>query len=685
MSPDGGLVISGGRGGQAFLWQVLQHQQGASPSATEPLVLRHVLGGHASSTQVKCCCLAADGRWAATGGSDGTVILWDLSALLPAEQAVASVAASAAAGGGSTAHSSSVSCCMAAPGDSQVRQAERWHLGRDHASCITLAAGARRSMAFGTRAGRVYLVPDCSSGGGEQRVLLQLPARHMEGCKVRCAALSPDASKLLTSADDARLLLWDLASRSCVLAVHEHTKPIRCCCWSPDGRHVATVGDDSLLCVLDVVLLGSSSGKHRVAMWLNGAAAEAADAAAEAAGEGLPAPRAVPPHPLLRRMDVSMLRERLLACVPLPPPPTQHSSLEHGNGCGSSNTGRAEGMLQDGVLCADQAGLLLLLPPGCAAAVPTGLSTGSSIACCAFDGGVVAAAKRDGAVTVMSCAPGAAAAAAASAASTPLAASFIGAFAPPAAAASAAAAVGGELPVAVSAKLDMLVLGLSVCRALGRVALVGCERKATQTGVAQLWEFDPSVRPAVVSGGEHAGGRLSGSDSRALLDRGESNRSMLSSHDSASDSVASPSRLSMDLDSGGLGGLPAAAAGRGSGGGAGFWDHSSWAAGGAGHHKAGGGRAGQPAANMRVSSNAELGPSGASAGSNVGGPAGWLWHCDNPVKVLSCPEAPLLCCAWAVRGDRPRLVVGSAAGWLTVINLELEDTMVRWRRVGGLI
>jgi hypothetical protein len=379
-------------------------------------------------------------------------------------------------------------------------------------------------------------------------------------------SLSPNASKLVSTADDARMVLWDLSTRSCMLSIHEHTKPIRGCCWSPDGKHICSVGDDSLLIVHDVVILttssssgnseggSSSSKKIRMATRLDGLAAGAAAAAAaeaEAAGEVGQGRSGVLKHPGLTRMDVSMHKERLLACVPLPP--TSGRSSCNGSYLMSPHKGHAEvpapasagaRHISDGVLCADQSGQLLLLPPDSTAAVPTGMAIGSSIACCSFDGGVVAAAKRDGAVTVMSCSPGGGCS---GANATPLSgvstntAAGMGSNGPPAsgplpaapqlgatlsqaavtaAAAAAAAAADKSEDIAVSAKMDMLVLGISACRGLGRVALAGVDRKNTQTGVVYLWEFDPSRRPAALKA-QGTGRGLSGV---ATLSRQHSNR-----------------------------------------------------------------------------------------------------------------------------------------------------------------
>lgn len=43
-----------------------------------------------------------------------------------------------------------------------------------------------------------------------------------------------------------------------------------------------------------------------------------------------------------------------------------------------------------------------------------------------------------------------------------------------------------------------------------------------------------------------------------------------------------------------------------------------------------------------------------------------------PLQVLTTPDTPLSCCAWA-GGVHARLAVGSAAGWLAVVNMEGEE------------
>jgi hypothetical protein len=171
-----------------------------------------------------------------------------------------------------------------------------------------------------------------------------------------------------------------------------------------------------------------------------------------------------------------------------------------------------------------------------------------------------------------------------------------------------------------------------------------------------------------------------------------SNWSTLSSKESADDSVASPNWVSIDIDA-------ALQHGKGSvtsdGPQAMRWSPGKDAAPPL--------SAGAAAVKRRSSNHGPVRPSSTTDGSSPdaaaaaagtsaeaavsawGCPDGWLWHCGNPVKVLTCQEAPLLCCAWIKGAELPKLVVGSAAGWLVVVSCEgqdMEECMVSRRTVG---
>jgi hypothetical protein len=238
---------------------------------------------------------------------------------------------------------------------------------------------------------------------------------------------------------------------------------------------------------------------RRLSQHLQGAAAagaSAADRAGSAAvaaaamlGTSCSSPKAssVPRHPLLHRTSVTEQGNRLLACAPVLQRQLRDSS---GNSSSALTRPGSEIGQQEAVLCADHAGKVSVLLPGDGAAVQTSISFGSGFTYCSFSNGFLAAARRDGAVTAISCNSAAAAAAATATATAVTSAVDLAAAAatptPPAAAAAARGdAAQCEAPVAVSAKMDMLVSALSVNSQLGRVALVGTDKKQHQVGV--LW------------------------------------------------------------------------------------------------------------------------------------------------------------------------------------------------------
>jgi WD40 repeat protein len=252
VSDDGSVVLSGGSEGQTFLWHIAQ----PGGPTSEPFIRRFKLPGHSKSSMVKACCVSADGLWAATGGNDGNILLWDLAGLspdtdsnnAPAAGADAAAAADAAQLAGQVSRAKAAAAAAAAAAEDAdavvdepaapqpVQLSALLQLPKGEQVCCLDLSRDGSWLAVGSRSGKVYLLPHGSTE------LQQLPSRHQDGYKVRCCALSPDGSKLLSAAEDARLVLWDVVSGSCVLSVHEHFKPIRGCCWSPDGRHIVTVG-----------------------------------------------------------------------------------------------------------------------------------------------------------------------------------------------------------------------------------------------------------------------------------------------------------------------------------------------------------------------------------------------------------------------------------------------------------
>lgn len=351
MSADGGTILSGGREGQLFLWQLQQ-----SAENLELAVARQQLLGHSTDSQVKCCCMSADGTMAVSGGTGSVLLLWDIS--LPEAVVMSEL---------KLPHEVISCCCVSADGS-------------------MIAAG-------GKGAGVVIC--------GADRVVHELPAKHADGCKIRSVALSPDMRKLVSAGDDGKAVLWETNTRQAMLVISEHTRPVRSSCFSPDGSRIATCGDDNLVVVLDVALL-TSYGKLRSAMrmWQDGTQpAETGTCPkspktprtpklASATGGGTMKQGAdIPVQPMLNRMLMSEgSRLMQLSLVP--------DALDGG----ASPSGDS---LDEAVFCVEQSGEVLRMEASSREAHMTGVSCSFSIACCSFDADVMAAARRDGTVSVM--------------------------------------------------------------------------------------------------------------------------------------------------------------------------------------------------------------------------------------------------------------------------------------------
>lgn len=71
---------------------------------------------------------------------------------------------------------------------------------------------------------------------------LTLPAQ--DTAPIHAVAFSPDASRAVTSAGDARARVWDTATGRRLLTLAGHQQPIYSAAYSPDGNHIATAGMD---------------------------------------------------------------------------------------------------------------------------------------------------------------------------------------------------------------------------------------------------------------------------------------------------------------------------------------------------------------------------------------------------------------------------------------------------------
>jgi len=195
--------------------------------------------GHWSAVQ--CCAISADGRWAASGSSDQTVIVWDIDA---------GVAVRVLAG-----HDAAVNACafsadgaliVSAGADRSVRLWER-------ASGKELAVLHRHrhivtSCAFTADGGFVV----CGGADGSLAVIDvrgDAPARAISGHTdwVNDCAVSRDGRLIVSAASDGGVKLWDATLPALPDRPRVHTDWVLACAAEASGTRVVTAAADASL------------------------------------------------------------------------------------------------------------------------------------------------------------------------------------------------------------------------------------------------------------------------------------------------------------------------------------------------------------------------------------------------------------------------------------------------------
>ncbi|MDB5385362.1 MAG: Serine/threonine protein kinaserelated protein [Planctomycetaceae bacterium] len=233
-SPDGTCIASGGKDHTLRLWD-------ATCSASLRDRMQHF-------DAVTCVAYSPDGMRIVSGSEDRTVRVWD--------------ARTGAELGEPVRHAEPVKCVAFSSNGTQVISAGKNGIlqrsetpnGTVIGEPFKIAANCLAFNSNGTRVASVDFRGNWRLWDIQSQTTIcemQRAGNEMLASEVRCLAISPDHSRLVSGSNDKTLTLWDAKTGSPLGESMKHSGSVICVAFSPDGTRIVSGSEDKTLRLWD--------------------------------------------------------------------------------------------------------------------------------------------------------------------------------------------------------------------------------------------------------------------------------------------------------------------------------------------------------------------------------------------------------------------------------------------------